>query len=397
MRILLVALAMAAALSGCGERRPAGPAAGPAPVAADAAVEVAAIDEIGPLADEASGLAFWLHPAIPFNSLVIAATPSGLVAYNIEDGAEVARSVEFDARAVDLFYAGAASPDAETSARQAVGVMIAADAAGAWRAFEIDNVSRAFKPLAAPAAPPPGNAHCAGPASGSAARLAVVAGATLVLHDVERTADGLSLAESGRSALPARAVACAIDPAGGGLHVLLENGDIWRRIEADGAQVDSLIATGAERPSGIAIAVNDSPEGANDPLCCGEIVVLDAGAATLRIFDLRDGRAIGAIRLKSSFDVEGVASATALGVGVGNFGGAYRDGVVGLAADGASPALRLTPLNGVMDALGRPIGAPHDPRTAKPRAGDRPCAAQTGLCPDADAFALPAPGATLPE
>lgn len=405
MRIPAIAFAALAAISGCGEKKPAAPAPAPTVAApAASAVEVAAIDEFGPLAAEATGVAFWLHPAVPFNSLVIAATGAGLAAYNIEDGAEVARSDGWDARGVALYYDGVFSRDAENSARSAVGIVLAGDvAAGAFRAFEIDNESRAFKPLAVSGAASIGDSHCAGPQSRLPARLAVVAGATLVFHDVQRTEIGLALAESGRMALPSKGVDCAISPVDGTVYVALETGDVLRRLEADGGGVENVFAAGATRPKGVAIAANNPPDGDDDATCCGEILVLDSANATVGVFDVRDGGALGAVRLKSSFDVDGVASATAFGVASGNFGAAYRDGVVALAADGGTPVIRLTPLNGVMEALGRPVGAPRDPRRENPRADEVQCADpgltedQRTLCVGTDAFALPPPEIKLPE
>jgi hypothetical protein len=73
---------------------------------------------------------------------------------------------------------------------------------------------------------------------------------------------------------------------------------------------------------------------------------------------------LNAIEIKASFDVEGVASASALGVGSGNFGAAYRDGVLALATSGDAPSLRLAPYNSVMEALGVKIGPSRDPRGA---------------------------------
>jgi hypothetical protein len=401
---LALAAAAAALLAACGVRKAPEETPGQAPAAAPAAsVEVAAIDEFGPLAGEVADLAFWIHPQVPFNSLVIAATTAGLFAFNIEDGAPVAQSEGFAAQGVALYYHGVFTPDAGASASRARAVLLAADDAFALRAFAIDNESRAFTPLATPGAPPAGAAICAGPQARLPARLAVIDGAALRLHDVQLRDDALAFAPAGIVALPARGVACAIDPADGALYTLLETGDVLRRLETAEGVVENVFAAGAARPADIALARNAAPEGADDDACCGEILVFDRAGATVRVFDMRDGGALGAFRLKSSFDVAGVAAATAFGAGGGNFGAVYRDGVVALATDGAAPALRLTPLNGVMEALGRPVGAARDPRKDNPRVREVQCADpglaedQMALCAGSQAFALPRPEIALPE
>ncbi len=128
----------------------------------------------------------------------------------------------------------------------------------------------------------------------------------------------------------------------------------------------SFASSGIEDARSISLALNGLVEGRPTEECCGEIAVLDAAEATVHFFDRDDGRALGSVRIASSFDVEGVAAATAMGVGFGNFGGIYRDGVLALATDGETPAARLVPLNGVMDALSAPIGPTAEPRALLP-------------------------------
>lgn len=407
MRNALIALGALALVAACGERKSAEAPSSPSqtPAQPSSASEVSAIDQFGPVASEITDASFWVHPSISFNSLLIAATKSGLVAFNIEDGAEVAKSEGWEAGGLAVFYRGAFSRDAEGSARRARGFVIASDkSAGAYRAFEVDNETRALQPLAISGAPKPGDGFCAGPQSARlAGRLAVLTGKSLALYDVEIARDGLAFADATSLSLPADAVACAINPFDGALYVLLKNGEVLRRVESQNVAVDNYFASGAEIPAALGVALNEPPAGAPTDMCCGQLFVLDRKDATVRLFDLEDGHALGAVRLKSTYDVEGVTAATALGVGSGNFGGVYRDGVVALATDGENPAVRLTPLNGIMDALGVPIGLARNPRLANPRPDEVQCADpaltedQKALCAGDEAFSLPAPEIKAPE
>ncbi len=106
----------------------------------------------------------------------------------------------------------------------------------------------------------------------------------------------------------------------------------------------------------------------------GAIAVLEGASGVIRLFDLADGHALGAVRIKSTFDLKAIASAKAIAFGYGNYGGVYRDGILAVVANGEAgaeqPPIRLVPWTGVLAALQLPLGENVDPRDPSPAEAD---------------------------
>lgn len=358
MTRLIFLIAACAMLAACGRKEETAPPAASEPAPSG---EVVAADEYGPLGAPVADIAFWTHPSLSFRGLVLVATSNGVAAFNIEDGAEVARIDGIEAGGIDVVYAG--------SGAAARGLAIVHDrGAGAFRVFEINNETRSLAPLAASgAAGSRASAFCAGPQREGAPLLIELNGKNVTSYSLDIRQDDVGFDPSGARRAPEEIVACAVDPLDGTVFLAGISGAVFR-MSADGAIAKPPFAKlQIEDPKAIGLALGGLIEGGPTEECCGEIAVLDAADAGIHVLDHDDGSAIGTVRITSSFDVEGVSTATAMGVGYGNFGGIYRDGVVALATDGEKPAVRLVPLNGVMDALSAPMGPTAEPRALSPK------------------------------
>ncbi|MFQ5562910.1 MAG: hypothetical protein ACE5FO_05010 [Parvularculaceae bacterium] len=359
MRAVLLLLAASAALlavAACGGSDVDTPV--PTPEEAFEPAEVAATDELAALPAPAAGLAFWSHPTLPFNSLVVAATSKGVIAYNIEDGAEVARIDGLDAGGIAITYQG----------RGATAQAIAAiyDRGAERFLFRaIGNVDRAFGPAFDPfAANDPVNGFCFGHARNEEAlTLYVLGGRSLTTFVLSE--DG-AVEKTGRYRAPKSAAACVVDDVDGAVFVVTKDGAIYRFSNGRGFE-QRFAAARAENAVSINLALNGLVVGGPTDQCCGQVAVLDAANGAVHLFDRDDGGPIGVVRLKAYDDVDGVSSATAMALGYGNYGGLYRAGAVALTTDGDAPALRLAAMNGVAHALGFTLGSPADPRRLTPQ------------------------------
>ncbi len=338
----------------CGQN--AGPPAPPAdpPVVA----EVQAVDEFGAFDVPIGGLAFWAHPTLPYNGLLLAATGEGLVAFNMEDGEEVARVDGVPATGISVSYAGAGADAQGYAAVSMVGVDGGPSDIGF---FAIDNATRALISLSSQHVP--GDKDDRGFCLGRNE-----SGDRIVLHQVRRNGWRSRAIGAGGAVQELSAqfrggfTACVADDVDRAVFAITAGGDIYR-IGADGKIGKSPIArTGVRNPAGIGLSLSGIVAGCPTEECCGYLYVLDGADARVHLFDRDDGRPVGAITLAASFDVEGVRAATALGVGQGNFGAVYRDGVLALATNGEAPSVRLAPLNGVLSALSESVGPPVDLR-----------------------------------
>lgn len=397
MRLSLAfgALALACACGKKTESEPATPAAAPAQIS-----EVKAIDEFGPLSARINDLDFWVHPGVPFNGMAIAATDVGLVALNIEDGAEVGRVEGFKASGVEVVYENVFSLAPDEGAAGAQGLIIAYDAdAKAFRFISIDNATRELKSLPTLSQGEiEADAFCAGPQYRAPTRVVVLRGAQLRTMETIEGAGGVREAVfSDPSALADEALGCVISKASGDLYVLLKDGRIQRDVMASGAREESFATSGAAAPKGVGYALNGIASDGDESDCCGQLFVLDGADASLGVVDIDDGAPLGALKLAASFDIEAVAEATAMGIGYGNYGGVYRDGAIALATNGANPVIRLAPLNGAMQALGVAMGETKNPRIENPRPLEAQCEF-AGSPPPAECtpylssdFAVPAP------
>lgn len=357
--VLTLLLAVSAA---CGRKTQTPPQIEPAAV-----VEVDAVDQLATFDARVNALAFWSHPHIPFHGLVLAATETGLAAFNIEDGKEVSRIDGIEAKGLALSYTGA-GPDAQGYAFVKTGGQHVG-----FSVFAIDNETRALTALTTPAVETAKDdrGYCLSRDE---------SGRKLLLHIMHKTGWSTSgfVIENGaakeverHSARVAGSfLACAADDVDGSFFVIDAIGDIYRVDKRGIIDATPFARSGVSNPAAISIAYNGLVAGGPTEQCCGEIAVLNGEDGSVRLFDIDDGRMLGQATLKASFDVDGVAAATTMALGSGNFGGIYRDGVLALATAGKAPALRLTPLNGLMDALSAPIGPASDARDLGPQAED---------------------------
>ncbi|NOX81724.1 MAG: hypothetical protein GXP06_01785 [Alphaproteobacteria bacterium] len=356
MRTTALLLAGMLALAACGREADA-PA--PEPIAP---VGVAASDETS-LAAPANGLAFWMHPNVAFNSLLIAASADGLAAYNIEDGAAVSSVPGVNVSGVAVSYLGFGPT--------ATGVVAAFQPdASAFAFYRIDNGARNFAPLAGgPLASTLDirgavRGFCFGRGDGvETPSLYVVQRGKILVFNFEDQDSGLAPAANITMDAPDDLVTCAVD-SDGALLTVSATGAIFRLDGEDSfkapfaraqiSEIGGLAVIAATAPEG------DTPEG-EEPAVYGQIALLDKSTGAVHLFDRTDGRALGAVTIQATDEIEGVTAAAAMGATGANLGGLYRDGLVALSVDGAA-AVRFIPLNGLANALAFPVGAPVNPR-----------------------------------
>ncbi len=332
--------------------------------------EVTASDELGGFTDPVTGAAFWTHPSLAFNSLMLIATESGLASYNIEDGNRIDRIEDASPSGLSVSYMGAGAA--------AKGVVVYFDRAqSAFALHTIDNIDRSFIPVAFEiAAPSDVNGYCLGP-KGSDAGLALRIITSTGLETFELTLDGPKAiaAKTGAVASSEALVDCEVDALDGAAFAVTRSGKIYRYTENEEAAAPFAIA-GADAVTQIGVALGglttDEGEAADSDngACCGQIALLDSETGQVHLFDRDDGHALGIATISASFDVESVASASVMGVGYGNFGGAYRNGVLALATTDDKPVIRLAPWTGVLNAVNQPVGTAANPRDLMPQEED---------------------------
>lgn len=346
-----LAIACAAMIAACGQKN--------APNATQAAVpepqeaefrETAVADAFGAPGEEAAALAFWSHPAVPFESRIISAGPQGIAVFRIEDGAETARLPGLAARDLALAYVGVGA--------EATGIVaVAADGGFQFYAVEDEGGLRALPSVAVAR-------EADGVCLGGSDRPD-----TATLH--RANADGLSsaalsitpvavaVASERAAAVDGGLIDCAVDERDGSVIGLAADGTLWRISAADG-RAAKLGDTGVVDADDIGLLLRE--EGSL-------IAILDGANAGIFLFDLEDGHAAGAIRLKSNFDIPGPENAKAMAVGYGNYGGLYRDGAIAIASTGDIGApIRTAPWNGIAIALELSPSASLDPRAPKRQA-----------------------------
>jgi len=348
---LSLAAAALLALAACEQQAPQAPPPEPAPP-----VGVAASDELAGLAAPATGIAFWMHPNVAFNSLMIVAGADGLASYNIEDGAEVSRApgVNFEGAAVSYLGFGP----------QAAGVVAAFNPGdSAFAFYGIDNVSRSFLPLEATVDIRGAvRGFCFGRGDGvSAPTLFVVQRGKISIFNFDAADEGLAPAGSATIETPDDLAACAVD-ADGVLLAATQTGRLYR-LDGDGGFASPFASTAVADTGGLAVISSDAPEGAK-PAAYGQIAVMDKATGALHFLDRADGHALGAVTIAETDEIDGVPAAVAMGATGANLGGLYRNGLIALSVDGEAPSVRIIPINGVHNALTLTAGVPINPRGA---------------------------------
>jgi hypothetical protein len=352
MRKIFLAFSAFAALAGC-DRNAADDDAVVATPASEIR-EVAAADGYGEDGAKVTDIAFWSHPNVNFASLVLATTENGLATFNVELG-DPGASVEIaGAKGVDVAYLGR-GPAAQ-------GLAIVETADDGFRFYAIDNASMDLwlRPTLMVAGA--GDGFCAG-ASADATALALhhLDGKNITTYTLRASDAGVSAVSSVKSALPRESAHCAVDGRTGDVHFLDKNGAIYV-LAAAGGQPRKIAETGIRDGADLAaFPMKSGAEG--DQPCCFRLAVLNAADGVIYLFDGDDGHALGAVRIKSTFDLPAITTANALGAGPGNYGGVFRDGVLAVATETGAP-IRLVAWNGVIDALELELGEVVEPRPA---------------------------------
>jgi hypothetical protein len=164
----------------------------------------------------------------------------------------------------------------------------------------------------------------------------------------------------------AGAIACEVDNRNGDVFVISGDGSIRRISSANGESSGVAFASGNVDAYALMLMAPATAENAAG----GALLVLDAPNGVISVYDIVDGHAIGAFRIKSTFDLDAVASAKTIGAGFGNYGGVYRDGAVAVVTGGDGAPVRLAPWNGVLDALNATRGEAVDPRSPQAATAD---------------------------
>ncbi|MGF1545125.1 MAG: hypothetical protein ACFB00_11595 [Parvularculaceae bacterium] len=324
-------------------------------------------DVYGPLdGAPARDVAFWSHPALAFQSLVVTGSAGGLAAFDVETGDAVdgwSNAIDGSVGALSVAYLGA-GPSARS-------VLVASG--DGLVAVEIDAQTRA------PAGPGASadlaaTGVCLGPGDGDAlAGFAVVDGG-LVAFQVA-LADGPAIDVGDALKVEAAIVDCAIDPSDGGLFALAAAGDVLRAAANAPAAFETVATApdGAPFPTAIDVILKRDAETGPARVF---VAALESAPAAVRLYEI-SGEIdagdvdLGAVRLSASFDHPAATAAAGFGVGFGNYGGVYRDGMVAIAADDeAGAGVRATPLNGFLDALAVDVAGPVDPRDVNPTPED---------------------------
>lgn len=342
MRITPV-LAAAAVLAAC-ERKPDGPVPDPG-VAAPTVADVAAADAYGAPGEAVADVAFWSHPSVAFESLLVAATADSIAAYRIET-ADPAFMIPDGADDIDVLYAGEGA--------SAQGYLLAASN-GAYRLYAINQDGAGFTPVAIANADAGGGVFCAG--GGASAAVYEASGRKLSARALTIAADGAGLGAARALADIPNAIGCNVDPLTDEIIAVSSDGAIRRVDSRTGAVFGlALPQNAAPSSSGLAAGRNETGEAQ------GQVALLDAASGVVSLFDANDGHALGAVRIRATFDLEAVATASVIAVGSANYGGVYRDGALAVVTSGDGAPVRLVPWNGVMGALSLPVAAAIDPR-----------------------------------
>lgn len=319
--------------------------------------EVAAADGYGEAGGKINAVAFWSHPSVNFESLLLVATDLGVEGYSIESGEKITSVDSAGISAIATVYSGTGSA--------AQGFLIAASGAD-YDFFAIDNSTRGLSAVSVESGAPASGTFCAG-RLGNALVLYEISSDRLAARAISIKAAGVSLGDPAPLATIAGISACHVDDRSGAIIVIGEDGAI-RRVDPKSGESFGLAFIAGGEPSSSALYLRTAAEG--EKAAGGAIAALDGESGVISLFDLRDGHALGAVRIKSTFDLDAVAAATSIAAGYGNYGGVYRDGALAVVTVGDGAPVRLAPFNGVLDALDLTPGEMVDPRTPQADAAE---------------------------
>lgn len=326
-------------------------------------VEALLSDELPGLSAPATGVAFWEHPTLSFNSLLFVANENGVVSYDMENGTEVSRVDGFDARGAEVSYFGFGAA--------AAGFLAFFDEADSlFRFYGVDNASRAFLPL------DPGpeirgvvRDFCMGRAlDGRTPILFVVQKGRIQFFGLEGAAEGVAVTEQGEINTPDNMMTCATDR-NGELILAADDGALYRLNSNDAFQTPIGTAN-TQSVRDLAIIRTNIPEA--EAVSLREIIlVLDGEDGALHVLDASEGRALGVVDFNGTEEMPAAGPAAIMNVSSANLGALYRDGVIAMGAEGdEGPVIRIAPASSLLNALSLPLGEPVSPRGATPEADD---------------------------
>ncbi|WP_375205705.1 hypothetical protein [Hyphococcus sp.] len=352
MRFTATCLSLFAIIAAC-ERKTEAPA--PAEPDITQAAEAPASDVLPGLPGAATGIAFWDHPTLSFNSTMIVATEDGIVAYNMEDGNEVARLDGFNTDGVASGYFGLGA--------RAAGFIVFLDAdENAFRFRGIDNESRAFLPLdGGPQLRGAVRDFCTGRSLGAdASSLFVIQRGKIQVFNLAASDAGVVLESEATIDTPDNIITCAVD-IDGRLLAASDNGDIYR-VAGDDAFTAPMAQAAIKQSGALAVISAQVPSEDEDeaPSLTGQILFADLSNGALHVFESVTGKALGAVKITATDELAGVDSAEAFGATGGNLGGLYRNGAVvfGVAGGESGPAAAIAPTSSVRNALSIEVGEP---------------------------------------
>lgn len=320
-------------------------------------------DELPGLPAPATGISFWDHPTLSFNSTMIVATEAGVVAYSMEDGVEVSRIDGFKAEGVATGYIGEGA--------QAAGFIAFLDTqAGAFHFYGVDNNTRAFLPIdGGPAVRGAVRGFCIGRGLGAATpSLFVVQNAKVQIFNLAGAQGGVAIESETTIDTPDNLKSCAVD-LDGRVIVAADNGDLYR-LSGQNAFAAPFAHADIETAGDIAVIAAANPEDPSD--ITGEILFPDLAKGVIFVFDRNDGVLKGLVKLTATDDLPGADKGDVFAATGGNLGGLYRNGVVafGVGDETNGPVIRIAPGSSIKNALSIPVGDPVSPRGQAPAPED---------------------------
>ena len=333
-----------------------------------AVANVAAIDELGGFDESITGISFWRHPNLAFESLMIVASGSNLTSYDIEDGVSVNTVSLASPTGVSVSYQG--------SGADAVGVVATVDQASSQlEFFTVDNIDRTFQARETLFDTPDAiTGFCLGRQNSTTdIALHILRAGEIVSYDLAISDAGIRAETPARIEVSGALIDCVVDDLTGVVFAISSSGEVYR-VEEGATSLTPFIETGATSSAAIGLSFSGLNDQAPTDECCGQLAVLNSDDGNIYLYDRHDGHALGRVQITASFDVAAVTSATVMGLGYGNFGGAYRGGVLVVATADTPPVLRLAPWNGILNAITQPIGTPANPRVLSPQSEEDPAA-----------------------
>ena len=316
--------------------------------------EIPATDELGSFQSDVSGIAFWQHPTKPYESGIFAANgAAGLFLLNFE-GQQLGHIKGNFNRGVALTYLQGAG--------ELITLLLAWDSTlEGYQLFKWDHVKMSAARLTSP-----GFSHespralCMGRTQKPGTISVVLQPASMtkrVLHytiqEAPETATFVINKVDQVEIVSSPMISCTSDEMTGDIYVLLDNNEILKNF-APFAKVD----TG----NGLSIDVFSASNPKHTKIIVATSGVKDDQAALFHLYDPM-GKARGRLTIQNFDTIDRVKSVSAFAVGFSNFGGLYRDGVIGVVEGTQTRNLKLAPWSAAANSLGFEISSALSERT----------------------------------